>query len=182
MVNILFRYGLSHDLRFAFPHPKVNYFGDGRIPFHADMLKATPWSNNITINIFAIHTKWNHQQVQQVMPRDTIFFTIVREPVEQFISLFTYYELQKVQMADKQFHLVMVADRMEESLVLLSHLLCWDLQHLLVLKLNGCSDSVVVYVPISSATCHYYVEDELLFIKYLRERQFMEVYHSGYHQ
>ena len=37
---------------------------------------------------------------------------------------------------DDQFHLFMVAERLEESLVMLRHLLCWPMEHVTHLKLN----------------------------------------------
>ena len=37
---------------------------------------------------------------------------------------------------DGQFHLVLVAERMEESLVLLRHLLCWPTSYMVTMRLN----------------------------------------------
>ena len=34
-------------------------------------------------------------QLQRVMPNDTVFFSIVREPVSQFLSMFLYLELDR---------------------------------------------------------------------------------------
>lgn len=45
--------------------------------------------------------------------------------------------MRQVERADRQFGLVMLAERMEESLVLLSHFLCWDLNDVIVLKVNA---------------------------------------------
>ncbi|CAL4228709.1 unnamed protein product, partial [Meganyctiphanes norvegica] len=60
--NILFRYGFTHKLHFALPSIG-NYFVEGTVPFHADMVRKTPW-HRLGQNIFAVHTsKWNHQQV-----------------------------------------------------------------------------------------------------------------------
>ncbi|KAG7154440.1 Galactose-3-O-sulfotransferase 3-like [Homarus americanus] len=150
------------------------------------MLKASPW-NKLGVNIMAVHMKWDHQQVKKVMPLDTAFVSIVRDPIELFESLYTYVKMDKayhmtveefalnvsidaprhlgyigynqmvwdfgipdqkqiynlthvsqlVREAEEKFDLVMVAERMEESQVLLSHLLCWDLRDVIVLKLNA---------------------------------------------
>ncbi|XP_042865399.1 galactosylceramide sulfotransferase-like [Penaeus japonicus] len=181
--NILFRYGYAHNLHFALPD-HGNYFG-GPVSFKADMLRLSPWYK-LGVNIFAIHTKWDYEQVRAVMPNDTVYISVVREPAELFESMFTYAKFEKVykkdlktfveteeadgerfqkylgfnQMvwdfglpseamtdldaaqrmiedADKQFGLVMVAERMDESLVLLSHFLCWDLRDVVVLKVNA---------------------------------------------
>ncbi|XP_063606606.1 uncharacterized protein LOC134781343 [Penaeus indicus] len=90
--NILFRYGYAHGLRFALPD-YGNYFG-GAVTFDADMVRLTPWYK-LGVNIFAIHTKWDHEQVKSVMPNDTVYFSIVREPSELFESLYTYAEFEK---------------------------------------------------------------------------------------
>ncbi|XP_066959369.1 galactosylceramide sulfotransferase-like [Macrobrachium rosenbergii] len=182
--NILFRYGLNHDLLFALPEAG-NYFGGGRIPFNDFMVRSAPWFK-LGLNIFAVHTKWNHQKVKDIMPENSVYITIVREPIALFESLFTFtnmgkvhnqsldefvatqetdwkrhlgylgynqmtwdfgvpgpeiynitYVQEMVEKADKDFELVMIAERMEESLVLMSHLLCWDITDVLVLKINA---------------------------------------------
>ncbi|XP_068227594.1 galactose-3-O-sulfotransferase 3-like [Palaemon carinicauda] len=181
--NILFRYGLNHDLLFAIPETG-SYFG-GKIPFRDFMVRSTPWFK-LGLNIFAMHTKWDQNQVKNVMPKDSVYITIVREPTALYESLYAFKEMEKVynqtldehvassdvngerlwgltgynqmtwdfgalkseinnltfvqemvEKADKDFDLVMVAERMEESLILLSRLLCWNITDVLVLKVNA---------------------------------------------
>ncbi|XP_068227591.1 galactosylceramide sulfotransferase-like isoform X1 [Palaemon carinicauda] len=181
--NILFRYGFQHNLLFALPKTG-NYFGIGT-PFHDSMVRDTPWFK-LGLNIFAIHTKWNQEKVMNVMPKDSVYITIVREPTALFESLYTFLKMTKiykqtldkyvasrdvdteryldvlgynqmswdfgapkseindltfiqemVKKADKDFDLVMVAERMEESLILMSRLLCWNITDVLVLKVNA---------------------------------------------
>ncbi|KAK8395412.1 hypothetical protein O3P69_006212 [Scylla paramamosain] len=43
---------------------------------------------------------------------------------------------EMVNRVDEQFGLVLVADRMGESLVLLANYLCWELSDVLVLRVN----------------------------------------------
>ncbi|XP_045121029.1 galactosylceramide sulfotransferase-like isoform X2 [Portunus trituberculatus] len=186
--NILLRYGDNHDLNFALPNV-ANYFGSGRRIFEAGMVWSSPF-NKVTPNIFAIHTKWNYEEVKKVMPEDTVYFTIVREPMALFRSLFDYSNIgekaggltldeyvkqnpidtkrtlgylgynqmtwdlgtplqdmsnltvahELVQRTDAQFGLVLVAERMDESLVLLAKYLCWELRDVLVLKVNSLRD------------------------------------------
>ncbi|KAK8381117.1 hypothetical protein O3P69_008174 [Scylla paramamosain] len=141
--------------------------------------------NKLQPNIFAIHTKWNHTEVKKVMPANTVFFTIVREPIALFEAFFAFSRAKKrtgltleqyirevpvdekrtglfhyntmawdfgmpeeklnnltdiwdmVMQADEQFGLVMVVERMEESLVLMADYLCWELSDVLVLDLNS---------------------------------------------
>ncbi|XP_063877672.1 galactosylceramide sulfotransferase-like [Scylla paramamosain] len=186
--NILFRYGDKHNLHFALP-VTGNYFGGGRHIFEAGMVRFSPF-NKVTPNIFAIHTKWNYEEVKKVMPEDTVYFTIVREPTALFQSLFDYASIgeraggltldeyvrrnlidasrtdgyvgynqmtwdlgmpledmsnltatrELVRRADAQFGLVLVAERMDESLVLLAKYLCWELRDVLVLRVNSLRD------------------------------------------
>ncbi|KAG0728553.1 Galactose-3-O-sulfotransferase 3 [Chionoecetes opilio] len=184
--NILFRYGDKHDLNFALPD-RDSYLGIVGFTFNAGMMLSSPL-NKLTPNIFAIHTKWDHAEVKKVMPQDTVFFTIVREPKAVFESLYIYGQFQTstgltidqyvtqmavngtriagylgynqmtwdfgipredlnnltavrelVREADDHFGLVMVSDRMEESLVLLAQYLCWELSDVLVLSFNSLS-------------------------------------------
>ncbi|XP_050712621.1 galactose-3-O-sulfotransferase 4-like [Eriocheir sinensis] len=215
--NILFRYGHKHNLHFALP--KIgNYFGGGRRSFKAEMVSLSPL-NKVKPNIFAIHTRWDHDEVRpaaatlclswctccfnsgvrKVMPKDTVYFTIVRKPSALFQSLFSYAKLEKrtglsleefvkrvsadakrdrgvwgynqmawdlgmseeqinnltaaremVARAEDQFGLVLVAERMEESLVLLVEYLCWELSDVLVLRLNSLRSELKQ--PLSAAT------------------------------
>ncbi|KAK2708936.1 hypothetical protein QYM36_014532, partial [Artemia franciscana] len=46
-----------------------------------------------------------------------------------------------VEEVKNNFHLVMVTDKMDESIVLLKHLLCWDYKDLVILKLNARAES-----------------------------------------
>ena len=48
----------------------------------------------------------------------------------------------QIEQADGLFHLVMVAERMPESLVLLRRLLCADFADVIVLKLNARREEV----------------------------------------
>ncbi|KAG0728552.1 Galactose-3-O-sulfotransferase 3 [Chionoecetes opilio] len=90
--NIVLRYGDKHDLNFALPD-RGNYFGIVGFTFNAGMMLSSPL-NKLTPNIFAIHTKWDHAEVKKVMPQDTVFFTIVREPKAVFESLYIYGQFQ----------------------------------------------------------------------------------------
>ncbi|XP_063877681.1 galactose-3-O-sulfotransferase 3-like isoform X2 [Scylla paramamosain] len=152
------------------------------------MVQSSPL-NKVTPNIFAVHSKWDYEEVKKTMPEDTSFFTIVREPTALFQSLFDFtmredvlgltldqyvkqvgfaqdrsfgylgynqmswdfgmsledmdnltaaHEL--VRHADAQFGLVLVAERMDESLVLLAKYMCWELRDVLVLRVNSLRD------------------------------------------
>ena len=49
-----------------------------------------------------------------------------------------------IQQVDRHFHLVMLNDRFDESLVLLADTLCWDLKDVVTLSLNGRKKSLKV--------------------------------------
>ena len=135
-----------------------------------------------------LHTMWSQQEVEKVLGKGAIYITILRDPVDQFESLYSFAHFEsklheniegfvrkyverehemprmngieaprmngylgrnqqlwdlgltdtsnfdlvkaKVQELDKNFHLVMIAEHFEESLVLLSHQLCWPLANM----------------------------------------------------
>ena len=143
--------------------------------------------------------RFNHKEVQSIMPEDSKYVTIVREPLALFESSFdyfygivpsfqkiahgtsveawldhaeeyvnaaprqTYTDLEKnllffdfgydnrneegeyiangIAEIDETFDLVMISDYMDESLVLLSELMCWELDELACLKLNARASS-----------------------------------------
>ena len=135
-----------------------------------------------------LHTMWSQDEMQKVLGEGAAYITILRDPVDQFESLYSYAHFEtklhenidgfvrkyverdhemprmngieaprmngylgrnqqlwdlgltktshfdlvkaKVRELDKNFHLVMIAEHFEESLVLLSHQLCWPLANM----------------------------------------------------
>ena len=64
-------------------------------PFLASSVLSGPWmpppppSRNF--NMFAFHGKWNYPQMAKVFdPAKSVYVTILRDPVENFESMFTY--------------------------------------------------------------------------------------------
>lgn len=194
--NIFLRYGDINNLTFALPSDG-NYLGHPR-PFTRRMV---PPLNTIkskfgkVYNIFTHHTRFNYNEIKAVMPLDSLFITIIRDPVLLFDSLYNYYDLkstykdfsfkdlsnilysnsvnstkinynkrflgkfgrnqmsfdlgldsyyfnnvhiinQFIRKLDNIFKLVMIAERMDESLILLKHLLCWPIHNVIVFKHN----------------------------------------------
>ena len=184
--NILMRYGDSHNLTFVLPKTG-NYLGHPA-PFSRTMV-ALP--RLPSYNILAHHTRLDYKEIRSIMPKDSVFITIVRDPIEVFESAYSYYGFntylggslhkfvskipttnenllhkrfkrkfgsnqmmfdlgadpeifsnetlikQYIDKLDSWFDLVLVADRMNESLVLLRHLMCWDLDDVITFKLNA---------------------------------------------
>ncbi|XP_068164418.1 galactose-3-O-sulfotransferase 3-like isoform X2 [Antennarius striatus] len=147
----------------------------------------------LSANILASHLRFDRKEVQRLMPKDTIYITIMREPGAMFDSAFYYYlhyckSFMNVPghslagfLADPQryyqqnepfsrftkntmtfdlgkdkdhpatdtayvqaflaemeetFSLVMITEYFDESLVVLRHLLSWDLEDILYFRLN----------------------------------------------
>ncbi|XP_035232699.1 galactosylceramide sulfotransferase-like [Stegodyphus dumicola] len=184
--NILMRYGDSHNLTFVLPR-KGNYLGH---PAPFSRVMVVPPRLPI-YNILAHHTRLDYREIKSIMPHNTVFITIIRDPVQIFESSFAYYRLEKFYGSDLHkfiqllpnatkdfvnkrykgkfganqmffdlggnpdvssnqtmilpyldqleswFDLVLVADRMDESLILLRHLMCWDIDDVVTFKLNA---------------------------------------------
>ncbi|XP_029419067.1 galactose-3-O-sulfotransferase 4 isoform X2 [Nannospalax galili] len=93
VLNLLHRYGDRHGLRFALP---IHYqFGYPRL-FQASKVKGYhPQSGNTQkpFHILCHHMRFNLKEVLQVMPSDSFFFSIVRDPAALARSAFSYYKL-----------------------------------------------------------------------------------------
>ena len=157
--------------------------------------------NGTEPNILDNHARYHYENMRSVMPNDTIFVTILRDPVKQFESSFSYMTLDKIlgmknstnpideffkdpdgvlvnyvltqdlrinsdrlklirngmfydlgleskdfenatkveamiKQLESQFHLVMLTEYFEQSMVLLKRLLCWDLDDVVYFTLK----------------------------------------------
>ncbi|XP_034723088.1 galactose-3-O-sulfotransferase 2 [Etheostoma cragini] len=136
-------------------------------------------------------------QVAKVMPKDTFYFSILRNPVAMMESIFIYYKSipafhkthsldsfldsswrnynssaknnhyahnilafdfgfdnnaaadtddleERASMAisaiERDFHLILISEYFDESMILLKHALCWSLEDVVSFKLNGRSE------------------------------------------
>ncbi|CAG0893595.1 unnamed protein product [Darwinula stevensoni] len=187
--NILLRYGYDRNLTFVLP--REIYLS--RSPFRPEFARAQPENLFAShFDVFAHHTVWNRAGVSALMPPDTVYITILRDPVDVFESLYTYVNLEelykrnltellqsspmppftlrrdsrlgpnqmlydaglppfqmgnrtavaaKIREMDDNFHLVMISEEMEASLVLMKNLMCWDLADVTSLPLNVRQDA-----------------------------------------
>lgn len=88
--NILMRYGDDNGLNFVLPY-SANNLGHPE-PFDPKM--ALPLSKTTdSYNIFCHHVRFNQMNIESVMPKGTIFITMLRDPVALFESLYSYYDL-----------------------------------------------------------------------------------------
>ncbi|XP_032287089.1 galactose-3-O-sulfotransferase 4 isoform X2 [Phoca vitulina] len=92
VLNLLHRYGDRHGLRFALP---ARYqFGYPRL-FQASRVKGYRPQGGGTkppFHILCHHMRFNLKEVLQVMPSDSFFFSIVRDPAALARSAFSYYK------------------------------------------------------------------------------------------
>lgn len=184
--NVLLRYGESRNLTFVLP-TTLNYLGHPA-PFNR-MFVPYP-TEKMEFNILAHHSRFNYQEMRLLMPEDTAFITIVRNPSDLVESIFNYYRLDDIfetdleglvqndslardftykryykrigfnqmsfdlgldandffiekvvlrfcRLLDEQFDLVMVAERVDESLILLMDLMGWTLDDVMAFRLNA---------------------------------------------
>lgn len=180
--NVVIRKGLELGAIFVLPR-KYNIISQ-KHRFRATFVTKP---TNFSYNILAHHARFNYKEMKKIMPNDTIFVTILRHPLDQFESMFSYYYLQEhyhvpfqeftadskltnlrtrfdgflginqmlfdlgfngqtrdpdaldqyINRLDSQFHLVLIAEKMEESLILLKNILCWSLSDVRFFKLNA---------------------------------------------
>ena len=90
--NIIFRYGVGHDLTFAIP-PKSWMFSF-KETFKSEMVLHGPWAPLKNFDLFAFHSVWNHPEIKKVIPK-AFTVTLLREPLECFESNYVYMGLEK---------------------------------------------------------------------------------------
>lgn len=87
ILNILFRFGEKHKLKFAFPDGRNDFFYPS--PFLCSQVKD--YTHGDCFNIVCNHMRFNHREVAKLLPPDAVYFTILRDPVDLFESSFHYY-------------------------------------------------------------------------------------------
>ncbi|NXO18127.1 G3ST2 sulfotransferase, partial [Oriolus oriolus] len=91
VMNILFRFGETHNLTFAFP------LGGGYqlfYPYHflARFVEGFSPQSPRRFNILCHHMRFLQPEVQKVVPSSAIYFSILRNPVQLMESSFVYYK------------------------------------------------------------------------------------------
>ncbi|XP_036001976.1 galactose-3-O-sulfotransferase 4 isoform X1 [Fundulus heteroclitus] len=89
VLNMLYRFGDEHNLRFALP---LGYQLGYPLPFNAHRVKGYRGPRAIEFHIMGNHMRFNKPEVEKVMPTDTFYFSIVRDPVALAESSFAYYK------------------------------------------------------------------------------------------
>ena len=108
--NILLRFSLKHDLNVVLPERNYwprNYLGKFYPPrdfknqdhFKRDFLSNTIWEKaHLEYDMIYCHTRWNHSAVSKVLSDkgDVFYFSIVRDPIEQFRSFWDFYHIGRI--------------------------------------------------------------------------------------
>ncbi|XP_073917544.1 galactosylceramide sulfotransferase isoform X2 [Castor canadensis] len=193
LLNILFRFGQKHGLRFALPRGR-NDFG---YPAFFARRRVRGYRPGACFNLVCGHMRFHYDEVRGLVAPGAAFITVLRDPARLFESSFHYFgavvpltwalpgrdklaeflrdpdryydprgynahylrnllffdlgydsgldprspRVQELILeVDRRFHLVLLQEYFDESLVLLRHLLCWDLDDLLYFKLNARRD------------------------------------------
>uniref|UniRef100_A0A8C5PE70 Galactose-3-O-sulfotransferase 2 n=1 Tax=Leptobrachium leishanense TaxID=445787 RepID=A0A8C5PE70_9ANUR len=94
IMNILFRFGDSRNLTYALPI----YSNDFIYPayFSQKYVKGFSKESNQTFHMLCHHMRFQLSEVQEVMPNDTFYFTILRNPISLMESSFQYYKSSKI--------------------------------------------------------------------------------------
>uniref|UniRef100_A0A3B4FQ48 Galactose-3-O-sulfotransferase 4 n=1 Tax=Pundamilia nyererei TaxID=303518 RepID=A0A3B4FQ48_9CICH len=89
VLNMLYRFGEERNLRFALP---LGYQLGYPLPFNAHRVKGYRGPRATEFHIMGNHMRFNKPEVEKVMPADTFYFSIIRDPVALAESSFAYYK------------------------------------------------------------------------------------------
>lgn len=185
--NIFLRYGVNHRKVFVLPS-RHNYLGHPQ-PFRRSLVPR-PRDFGHSYNILTHHTRLDYEEIRALMPNDTFWVTILRNPIDLFESMFNYYKMDRfwkfkleqlsfpdaeippqvttqryvgkigwnqmlfdlgmktsdmlnrekitryIEFIDSIFDLVMISEKMDESLVLLKNALCWGVDDVVAFKVR----------------------------------------------
>ncbi|KAJ8405845.1 hypothetical protein AAFF_G00312820 [Aldrovandia affinis] len=85
--NLLFRFAERHNLTVALPYQSCDHQFCYPRPFSARFVHP----HTVPPRIITNHMRFNLSELRRVMPNDTLYVTILREPASMFESLFSYY-------------------------------------------------------------------------------------------
>ncbi|OCT90577.1 hypothetical protein XELAEV_18019193mg [Xenopus laevis] len=88
VLNMLNRYGDRNSLTFALPQKYQFSYPN---LFNSNMVKGYDEVNKSTYDILCHHLRFNLPEVRKLMPADSFYFTILRDPATLAESSFSYY-------------------------------------------------------------------------------------------
>ncbi|XP_044058195.1 galactose-3-O-sulfotransferase 2 [Siniperca chuatsi] len=196
ILNILYRYGESRNLTFALPlnrHSQLFY----PFFFASHFVEGVSSRSVREFHIMCNHMRFKKSEVAKVMPKDTFYFSILRNPVAMMESIYMYYKSipafhkthnlnefldnswrnynssvsnnhyahnilafdfgfdnnvaadaedleDRANMAiaatERDFHLILISEYFDESMILLKYALCWSLEDVVSFRLNSRSE------------------------------------------
>ncbi|KAM4530062.1 galactosylceramide sulfotransferase [Odontesthes bonariensis] len=86
--NLLFRLGDKEGATFAFPSYSYQFSYPDK--FKAEFVDELP-QHSSHFDILCSHMRLDVEELEQLMPPNTIYITILRDPVQTFESVFSYY-------------------------------------------------------------------------------------------
>ncbi|XP_077084439.1 galactose-3-O-sulfotransferase 4 isoform X1 [Siphateles boraxobius] len=89
VLNLLYRFGEERGLKFALP---VGYQFGYPLPFIAQRVKGYRGPHVAEFDIMGNHMRFNKPEVEKVMPADTFYFSILRDPLALAESSYAYYK------------------------------------------------------------------------------------------
>ena len=90
--NIFLRFGEKRNLSFVLPMRGGNL---GPV-FSRQVLQGTPWEQaGMEYDIMALHTRYNGQEVTNLMGSHAKYVTMLRDPVDLFESAYEYYKMYR---------------------------------------------------------------------------------------
>ncbi|XP_076829619.1 galactose-3-O-sulfotransferase 4 isoform X2 [Brachyhypopomus gauderio] len=89
VLNMLYRFGEEQGLRFALP---VGYQFGYPLSFIAQRVKGYRGPHVAEFDIMGNHMRFYKPEVEKVMPPDTFYFSILRDPVALAESSYAYYK------------------------------------------------------------------------------------------
>ncbi|XP_004481408.1 galactosylceramide sulfotransferase [Dasypus novemcinctus] len=190
LLNIFFRFGQKHGLKFAFPNGR----NDFDYPAFFARSLVQDYRPGACFNIICNHMRFHYDEVRGLVRPNAAFITVLRDPARLFESSFHYFGAvvpftwklsgrdklaeflqdpgryydphgynahylrnllffdlgydngldpgsprvqEHILEVERRFHLVLLQEYFDESLVLLKELLCWELEDVLYFKLNA---------------------------------------------
>ncbi|KAJ6654245.1 hypothetical protein lerEdw1_007342 [Lerista edwardsae] len=85
--NLLFRFAERHNLTVALPHHPC----DHQFCYPRNFSGRFVHPYTLPPRLIASHLRFDRAELRRLMPNDTVYVTILREPVAMFESLFSYY-------------------------------------------------------------------------------------------
>ena len=110
VASLFQRFGFTRNLNFVIPRKRLHAFGYNYFGEFGDSLSSSnvlPAPDGQSYDVLWNHVVYNHTSFRSILPNDTVYVSILREPFDQFVSAFDYFGMytpnyvQKVLRFDK---------------------------------------------------------------------------------